>query len=221
MVQHLECHLLQWRTAPLECCQLFLYSSGLCSWADSLRTLLSRVILNDHEWLQTFLSLFVCSFVRTIRPSGVFTALSGCYVTGATWSCCYLSMFCVHHTTMHQFAVSLHAKPHTKVHVYVAVNCYLYFCQHAWDLLCATAVTRAQGMSRIYLGCTVVYGTCLECQHFWNVFGVDSSVQTRQCPECLGTQQRGIQCVWNVFTLLASCHFQNVQNPTSLQITSA
>ena len=156
MVQHLECHLLQWRIAPLECCQLFLYSS----WADSLHALLSHVILNDHEWLQTFLSLFVCSFVRNIRQS-VFTALSGCYATGATWSCCYLSMFCVHHTTMHQFTVSLQA----------------------------VAVTRAQCTSRISLGCTVVYGTCLEClvytavykQHnVWNVW-VHSSMEYSVC----------------------------------------
>ena len=116
---------------------------------------------------------------------------------------------------MHQFTVSLHAKPHTRVHVYLAVNCYLHFWQNEWDLLCATVmctVTRAQYTSRISFGCTVVYSTCLECQHVWNVFGVYSSVQTTQCPECLATQQHGIQCVWNVFTLLASCHFQNVQN---------
>ena len=36
----------------------------------------------------------------------------GCRTTGATWNCCRLGAFCVHHTTMHH-VTSFHAKPHT------------------------------------------------------------------------------------------------------------
>ena len=46
--------------------------------------------------------------------------------------------FCVHHTTMHQFTVSRHAK----VHACLAVTCHLHFWQNDRDLLRATAVTR-------------------------------------------------------------------------------
>ena len=35
-------------------------------------------------------------------------------MTGAMWNCCHLGTFCAHHTTMHQFTVSLHSKPHTQ-----------------------------------------------------------------------------------------------------------
>ena len=48
-----------------------------------------------------------------IHRSGVLTVLFGCYMAGATWNCCRLGAFCVHHTTMHHFTVSLHSKPHT------------------------------------------------------------------------------------------------------------
>ena len=34
------------------------------------------------------------------------------YMAGATWNCCRLGAFCVHHTTMHH-VTSLHAKPQT------------------------------------------------------------------------------------------------------------
>ena len=51
--------------------------------------------------------------------------------------------FCVHHTTMHQFTVSLRSEPHThRVHVCLAVSCYLHFRQNGRDLSRATAVTR-------------------------------------------------------------------------------
>ena len=44
--------------------------------------------------------------------------------------------FCVQHTTMYQFTVSLHL-----VHVCLAVTCYLQFWQNDQDLWCATVVT--------------------------------------------------------------------------------
>ena len=44
--------------------------------------------------------------------------------------------FCVHHTTMHQFTVSLHSKTNTTVHVCSAVTWHLHLWQNA------TAVTR-------------------------------------------------------------------------------
>ena len=48
---------------------------------------------------------------------------------------------CVLHSTMHQFTVSLHSKPH-RVHVCLAVTCHLHFWQNGQDLLHATAVTQ-------------------------------------------------------------------------------
>ena len=37
-----------------------------------------------------------------------------CYIAGATRRCCLSGrMLCIHHTTMHKFTVSLHAKSHT------------------------------------------------------------------------------------------------------------
>ena len=46
-----------------------------------------------------------------IHPRGVVAALFGSYVAGATWNCCHLGAFYVHHTTMYHIT-SLYAKPH-------------------------------------------------------------------------------------------------------------
>ena len=45
-------------------------------------------------------------------------------------------MFCVHHTTVHLFTVSLDSKPHTRdrVHVHLGVTCHLHFWQIDKDL---------------------------------------------------------------------------------------
>ena len=81
----------------------------------------------------------------------VVTAPFGCYMAGVTWkrlpSRC---KFCVHHTTMHQFAVSFTLKPHTQdlMHVCLAVTCRLHLWQNDRDLLGATAVTRGWNGSR-------------------------------------------------------------------------
>ena len=52
----------------------------------------------------------------------------------------YRHMFCAHRTTMHQFTVQLHLKPHAYVHLCFTVTCYLHFQQNDEDLLHATAV---------------------------------------------------------------------------------
>ena len=78
--------------------------------------------------------LFIARFLN-IHRSGVIKRWHG-------W--CHMKLlpsrrkFCVHHTTMHQFTVSRHAK----VHACLAVTCHLHFWQHDRDLLRATAVTR-------------------------------------------------------------------------------
>ena len=64
-----------------------LYSAIFRSWADSLR---SRVIL--HEWIAFYSAFFD-------YPPKWCTYSAG--MVGATWNCCCLSAFCVHHTTMH------------------------------------------------------------------------------------------------------------------------
>ena len=52
--------------------------------------------------ISTLLALFAQS--RSWRPK------FGYYLAGATWNCCGLGAFCVHHTSMHQVTL-LHAKP--------------------------------------------------------------------------------------------------------------
>ena len=69
-----------------------------------------------------------------------------CYLVVAWLAWCHMKLlpswhkFCVHHTTMHQFPVSLHTKPHGWVHVCLAVICHLHFWRNDQDLLRATAV---------------------------------------------------------------------------------
>jgi len=58
-------------------------------------------------------------------------------MAGATWNCCHLGAFCVHHTLCH--FMQSHIR---KVHAYLAVTCNLHFWQNDWDLLRATVVTR-------------------------------------------------------------------------------
>ena len=85
---------------------------------------------------------FYCAFLNSHRI-GVLT----------TWllhgSMCHVKLlpsrgtFFVHHATMHQFTVSLYAKPHNRsVRVYLAVAYHLRFWQNDWNLLHAIAVTR-------------------------------------------------------------------------------
>ena len=85
-------------------------------------------VLNERLW--PFKEHFL-----NIHQSATLTALFGCCMAGATWNCCCLSKFCVHHTTMDQFTVSLYT-----VRVCLAVTCHLHFWQNDWDLLHATVV---------------------------------------------------------------------------------
>ena len=55
---------------------------------------------------------------------------------------CVRSPFCVHQTTMHQFAVLLHSKPHVQVPVCLAVTSNCIFWQNDCDLSRAAAVIR-------------------------------------------------------------------------------
>ena len=50
----------------------------------------------DSKWV----TVASYSTFFNIHQSGVFTALFGCYMAGATWNCCCLGAFCVLHTTM-------------------------------------------------------------------------------------------------------------------------
>ena len=106
------------------CCWSLLYSAILHSQADSLQL---HVIL--HVWL-AFYSTFL-----NIHHSGV---LNGTDMAGATWNCCCLGVFCVHHTTMHHVT----SCKNTYVHACLNVTCHLRFWQNDLDLLHATAVTR-------------------------------------------------------------------------------
>ena len=64
-------------------------------------------------------------------------------MAGATWKCCYLGAFCVHHTTMHHVKVSWKIKSHIrKLYACLAVTCHLHFWQNDRGVLRATAVTR-------------------------------------------------------------------------------
>ena len=64
-----------------------LYSAVLCFWADSLCL---HVIL--HEWIA-----FYCAFYEYPPKWCTYSTGMAC----ATWNCCHLGAFCVHHTTMH------------------------------------------------------------------------------------------------------------------------
>ena len=61
-------------------------------------------------------------------------------MAGATWTCCHLGAFCVHHATMHHVtSCESHIR---KVYACLAVTCHLRFWQNDRGLLRATAVTR-------------------------------------------------------------------------------
>ena len=62
-------------------------------------------------------------------------------MAGATWNCCRLGAFCVHHTTC---TMSRHFKQShiRRVHACLAAACHLHFWQNGRGRLRATAVTR-------------------------------------------------------------------------------
>ena len=61
-------------------------------------------------------------------------------MAGATWNCCHLGAFCVHHTTMH--LVTSCKATYVRCIQCLAVTCNLHFWQNDLGLLCATAVTQ-------------------------------------------------------------------------------
>ena len=88
---------------------LLLNSAILRSWADSL--------CSCHMWLWMcgcILNSFCSFFFFFLRPpkqctdSAIWSLHGWCYVKLQSSRC----MFCVHHTTMHQFTVSSHTKPY-------------------------------------------------------------------------------------------------------------
>ena len=87
-------------------CWLLLHSAILRAWALTAR--MSYTVLN--EWLNFYSTLFNSHW------NGVLAVLFG----SVLHSWCYIKLlpsrctFCLHHTTMHQFTVSLHSKPHMK-----------------------------------------------------------------------------------------------------------
>ena len=81
--------------------------------------------------------------------------------------------FCVHHTAMHQFIMSLYSKLHRQgVYVCLSVTCHLHFWQNDWDLLGNTVKTQGWvGQSlcpcrcpRVKLGSVV----CLSLHGIWS-----------------------------------------------------
>ena len=72
----------------------------------------------------------------------VVTVLFGCYMVGATWSCCRLGAGSGYTI---QPCTSLHChfiwSCICRIHVCLAVTCHLHFWQNDWDLLHATVVT--------------------------------------------------------------------------------
>ena len=109
----------------ISCCWSLLNSAILRSRADSL---CSHVIL--HEWIAFNSALFE-------YPPKWCTYSAG--MAGATWNCCLLGTFCVHHTTMHH-ATSCKAT-YVRCMCILAVTCHLHFWQNDQGLLCAAVVT--------------------------------------------------------------------------------
>ena len=91
-----------------------------------------------NEWL----SLFIVHL--NSHQSDVQTVLFGCYMAGATWNCCCLSVVYTiqAHTSLQCHFMQSHIH---RVHAYLAVTCHLHLWQNGWYLLHATAVTRGMG----------------------------------------------------------------------------
>ena len=61
-------------------------------------------------------------------------------MAGATWNCCHLGAFCVHHTTMHH--VTSCKATYVRCKACLAVTCHLCFWWNDRGILRATAVTQ-------------------------------------------------------------------------------
>ena len=115
---------------------VFLYSVVLTSWADSLHFCRLWLWMSDC-------SLSLCISEYPSKWCTLVSALFGCYMAGATWNCCCLSM---HSLYAIQPCMSLQCRllqSHIRmVHVCLAVTSHLHFWQNDQDLLCATAETQ-------------------------------------------------------------------------------
>ena len=80
-----------------------LYGAILCSRADSLRS------CRMWFWMSDCI-LYIARIFNSHR-SGVLTVLLSCCMAGTAKLLLSRRMFCVHHSTTHQFTVSLHSKP--------------------------------------------------------------------------------------------------------------
>ena len=102
----------------------------------------------NSEWVTA-----VSAFLK-IHWSGVLTALLSllhgwCHMKLLLSLC----IFCVRHTTMHHFTVSLHLKPHTWGACVFSCNLPpAPFWQNDWDLLHASVVTRGGTNTKIRIG---------------------------------------------------------------------
>ena len=117
-----------WLYTVVSCCwSLFLYSVILHSWADSQCL---HVILT---WVTSFHS-FILFYIHW---SGVLTVLTW-LVPHETAAASARSVYTIEPCTI---TMSLHAKPHNKMHACLAATCHVHFWQNVLNLLCATAVT--------------------------------------------------------------------------------
>ena len=87
-----------------------LYGTILCSWADSLRSCCMWFWMSDWSLLYNYTAFLNThwSGVLTLGYSVIWLLQGWCHVKLLSSRC----TFSVHHTTMHQFSVSLHARPH-------------------------------------------------------------------------------------------------------------
>ena len=110
-------------------CWSLLHSAILHCHVDSLRSRWMWFWTRDCIFLQ-------CFWIST--EAVYLQCCFGCYNAGATWNCCHLGAFSVHHTTMHH-VTSLHSKPHMKGACMFHCNLPWHFWQNDWDLSCAVS----------------------------------------------------------------------------------
>ena len=111
--------------------QYQLYSGIIYFRADPLR---SNVC--DSEWVTSFKAHFF-----SIHRRGVLTALFGCYIAGAAWSCCRLGADYVN-TIPCTLQCHFFRSHRYRVHACLAVTCHLHVWQNDRGLSRATAVTQ-------------------------------------------------------------------------------
>ena len=96
---------------------------------------MSHVILN--EWLYPFTA---CNC--NINGIGIWRALFGCCIAGATWNCCRLGARSVYSNAFTSLQCHFIQRHLGMVYVCLDITCHLHFWQNDRDFLRATAVTR-------------------------------------------------------------------------------